>query len=462
MRPRLFRELLAIPAVAFLVAGHASSPSPSKAPSCEESRNYYASVQAGTPAELRLSLHELIDDHTRVPYTSSATDTWDVLEAADQDPTDSGNVIDLYKNASYAKAGGGNSNYNREHSWPKSYGFPHDGASNYPYTDCHHLFLCNSRYNSSRSNKPYGTCDANATEKVTETNLGRGGQGGGYPGDSNWTQSGAWETWVGRRGDVARALFYLDVRYEGGQHLTGSDEPDLILTNNLAFIQASQTGNNEDVAYMGMLSVLLKWHCEDPVDNLERQRNDAIFAAQGNRNPFIDHPEWVHTLWGAQCPSAPVHLPAPPVAGAVWVSEIHYDNAGADTGEFIEVAGPVGTDLSGWSLVLYNGRDSQIYRTKTLSGTITGSVPNGASAFDIVGIQNGPKDGVALVDPDGTLIELLSYEGTFTGAEGIATGVTSTDIGVSEPGSTPVGQSLQRPTAGAGWIGPAPHTRGSL
>jgi hypothetical protein len=135
-----------------------------------------------------------------------------------------------------------------------------------------------------------------------ETN-GRGGGSGSYPGNSNWTNAtqgaaGTWETWIGRRGDVARALFYLDVRYEGGIHGgTGIDEPDLILTDHEALIAASSTGQNLAVAYMGIRSVLYHWHLEDPVDDIERRRNDVVFSHQGNRNPFADHPEWVEALF---------------------------------------------------------------------------------------------------------------------------------------------------------------------
>ncbi|RMF77376.1 MAG: endonuclease I, partial [Planctomycetota bacterium] len=119
---------------------------------------YYDTVDTTDATTLRVTLHAIIQDHTRYPYTSSSTDTWDILELADEDPANASNILDLYRNASYPKAGGGNTNYNREHSWPKSYGFPNDNSSNYPYTDCHHLFLCDSGYNSSRSNKPYRYC----------------------------------------------------------------------------------------------------------------------------------------------------------------------------------------------------------------------------------------------------------------------------------------------------------------
>jgi hypothetical protein len=104
---------------------------------------YYSSVDTSSASAMRSTLHAVIDDHTRFPYTSSATDTWDILEMADEDPGNTSRVLDVYKNDSYPKYGGGNSDYNREHSWPKSYGFPNDGSSNYPYTDCHHLFISN-------------------------------------------------------------------------------------------------------------------------------------------------------------------------------------------------------------------------------------------------------------------------------------------------------------------------------
>ena len=85
---------------------------------------------------------------------------------------------------------------------------------------------------------------------------------------------------------------YLDVRYEGGIHGdTGVNEPDLILTDDLQMIADSNTGENELVAYMGMLSVLLEWHEQDPVDLIEFQHHEAVASFQGNRNPFIDHPD---------------------------------------------------------------------------------------------------------------------------------------------------------------------------
>ncbi len=264
---------------------------------------YYDSVATSTPALLRATLHAVIDDHMRFPFTSGSTDTWDILELADEDPNNAANILDVYQNASFVKFGGGVGPYNREHVWPNSYGFPDDNSGNYPYSDCHMLFLCDVGYNGDRGNNAFRTCSAGCNEAPTAANNGQGGGSGTYPGNSNWYTgvgaSGTWETWIGRRGDVARAMLYADVRYEGGNHgISGAAEPELILTDETALISASATGSNEAVAYMGARTVLLEWHVQDPVDDVERDRNDIVFNFQGNRNPFVDHPEWVSLLFG--------------------------------------------------------------------------------------------------------------------------------------------------------------------
>jgi hypothetical protein len=121
---------------------------------------YYDSADATSPQALRESLHEIIDDHQRFPYTSFETDTWDILEIAQENPDDPNQIITIYRNASFPKQGGGNELYDREHSWPRSYGYPNDDPGNYPYTDMHALFLSDDDYNFARSNHPYAYCDA--------------------------------------------------------------------------------------------------------------------------------------------------------------------------------------------------------------------------------------------------------------------------------------------------------------
>jgi endonuclease I len=179
---------------------------------------YYAAVDSSSSAALRASLHPVIDDHTKLPYTASTTDTWDVLEFADEDPQDSTRILDIYRNVSYAKAGGGNNDYNREHTWPKSLGFPNDGPDNYPYTDLHMLMLSDIGYNASRGNLPFGNCTASCTEFPTQAYAGSGGGSGSFPGNSNWSNGSIWQVWSKLKGNVARAMFYMDLRYEGGSH----------------------------------------------------------------------------------------------------------------------------------------------------------------------------------------------------------------------------------------------------
>ncbi|MEM8930351.1 MAG: endonuclease [Acidobacteriota bacterium] len=263
--------------------------------------DYYASVDPTDATTLRTTLHAAIDDHITFPYTSSSTDTWDILELADQDPTNASNVLTIYENSSDVKFGGGTGAYNREHTWPRTYGFP-DNSNSLPYTDTHHLRLSDGDYNSARGSRLFGTCNAGCTERATQTNAGFGGVGGGYPGDSNWFtgsdgSGGTWEVWNHRKGDVARSMLYMDIRYEGGIHATlGWAEPDLVLTDTTGLIQGTGS-NTSGTAYMGRLSVLLAWHAADPPDADEQRRNDVIYFHQGNRNPFVDHPEWAACLF---------------------------------------------------------------------------------------------------------------------------------------------------------------------
>jgi len=162
--------------------------------------------------------------------------------------------------------------------------------------------------------------------------------------------------------------------------------------------------------------------------------------------------------------TASLHIDAPSTPGLpeTRFSELHYDNFGTDAGEAIEVEGPAGTSLTGWSIVLYNGNGGLQYNTQSLSGTIAESCSGRGVVFVTYpqdGIQNGSPDGMALVNATGEVVEFLSYEGTFAATDGPAAGKTATDIGASES-SSPIGQSLQRTAAGA-WLAPATSTFGA-
>jgi DNA/RNA endonuclease G (NUC1) len=171
---------------------------------------------------------------------------------------------------------------------------------------------------------------------------------------------------------------------------------------------------------------------------------DRVVAPEGIRGPT----------------AAEVAAAAPP---PVYIAEVHYDDASADEGEAVEVSAPAGTDLTGWTIALYNGSSSQrnVYATLTLSGTVADQCGGrGVVVVDAPGIQNGSPDGLALVNAQGAIVEFLSYEGTFEAASGPAQGMTATDIGVTESGSEAEGQSLQRSASGA-WSGPAASSFGA-
>ncbi len=406
---------------------------------------YYNSVNESSPQALKASLHNIIKDHTRIPYTSSSTDTWDVLELAGEDVDNSSRIIALYKNSDYVKVGGGNNNYNREHSWPKSYGFPDDNSGNYPYTDMHHLFLANSSYNSSRSNKPYDICTGGCTERPTDVNNGRGGNG-----QSNFTKSGVWDVWEARQGDVARAMFYMAVRYEGGTHgITGRSEPDLELTDDLSLIQASQTGSNESQAYMGLLSVLITWHNSDPVDIYEHQHNEAVASAQGNRNPFVDNPAWVRCVFELVCngngggdttaPNAPANLTGSVPSGNVsldWFNNTESDLAGynvyraASGGSFVKVnnalvsaSAYVDSTVAASTTYLYrvtavdnSGNESsfssQVSLTTPSGGGNGNTLTNGSTLTGISGSRSSQKSYTMIVPNGATNLRFVMSGGS--------------------------------------------------
>ena len=157
-----------------------------------------------------------------------------------------------------------------------------------------------------------------------------------------------------------------------------------------------------------------------------------------------------------------------------WINEFHYDNVSTDTGEFCEIAieSPGSYALSDFQLDRYNGTNGTTYETAvTLDAFTVGSTYNNITLyyydFPKGGLQNGTPDGLALSYQSSLISgQFLSYEGTFAGSTGVANEITSTDIGVSETGSTPVGYSLQLVGSGTQysdftWSGPAPETKGT-
>jgi VCBS repeat-containing protein len=147
------------------------------------------------------------------------------------------------------------------------------------------------------------------------------------------------------------------------------------------------------------------------------------------------------------------------------INEIHYDNTGTDTGEFVEIRVATGADVTGLLVELYNGNGGATYGSAAVSGlamTSDGEYDYYVWNLPANGIQNGAPDGIAL-SQNGGLIEFLSYEGSFTATNGTAAGTTSTAIGVAEAGNETAGLSLQRVGDGqTDWIGPQDQTPGAV
>lgn len=231
---------------------------------------YYAPAQGKTGVELRQALHSIISNNTKLSYTPGV---WEALKITDEDPNNAANVLLLYSGWSYPKNnnGAGTTQWNREHTWAQSIG--NFGTNPGPGTDIHHLRPTDVTVNAARGNLYFDNGGSLYSDPSVYGVQGSLATGCFYDGDS-------WEPRDAVKGDVARMMFYMDVRYEPG------DEKDLVL------------GEYSTSAGMhGKLSTLLQWHKIDPVDEWERTRNEKIYIEQGNRNPFINHPEFVDLIW---------------------------------------------------------------------------------------------------------------------------------------------------------------------
>lgn len=227
--------------------------------------NYYSGTDGLNGTKLKSVLYSKIKNHIRFPYTSGSTDVWDILKETDKAPNNSSNVILIYTDKSVnANQEYNNGNgWNREHIWAKSHGFPDE--SDTAYTDVHHLRPSDINANSTRGNKDFDYGGSSLYEKENH-----------YDADS-------WEPRDEIKGDIARMMLYMSVRYEGG------DGYDLELVD---YVPSSG-------ANFGKKSVLLEWNRLDPVSTFERNRNRTIYKYQKNYNPFVDHPEFADRIYNS-------------------------------------------------------------------------------------------------------------------------------------------------------------------
>ena len=218
--------------------------------------DYYKTLEDLTGEAFKTQLQNIITtfENSQDPnYTTTYDSANTHLQDADEDLTNPNNIILIYNGESIKSTWDSGSTWNKEHVWPKSLlTFPSGGKAetrtNGPGADLHNLRAANPSINSSRGNKEF----ASGSGSYGAVN------GGWYPGDDHI-------------GDVARIILYMNLRW--GDSLANIDD-------------------------IGDLEMFLLWHALDPVNDFERHRNNVIYDVQGNRNPFIDVPEFAYVIWG--------------------------------------------------------------------------------------------------------------------------------------------------------------------
>ncbi|AUX17311.1 endonuclease [Flavobacterium columnare] len=252
-------------------------------------KTYYSSA-TGVGYILKTQLYNIIKGHTVISYTPGL---WNLYYTSDVNSD--GKVWDIYSNCNFVFGAplltGGNQDdgkggkvecerYNREHTFPKSW---FGGSSGMPmYTDAFHVMPTDKKDNGMRGSIPYGIVGNNPTY-VTNNNS----KIGICTAPNTPTNLTVFEPADQYKGDIARNYFYMATRYEN------------TVANYSSYEMFNRTSNQ--VFAKPFLDMLLKWHAQDPVSAREIARNNAIYARQGNRNPFIDNPNYVNLIWSAQC-----------------------------------------------------------------------------------------------------------------------------------------------------------------
>lgn len=262
---------------------------------------YYDAAAGLTCASLKTALYTITSSNTKVVTYDGLYTVFQVTDKKRNDANTADVVWDIYsdnptgadpytfnystdKCGSYSKEG---DCFNREHSFPQSW----FNSSSPMVSDAYHIYPTDGKVNGMRSNYPYGEVGTASFTSMNGSKLGTS-KSPGY-------SSTVFEPIDEYKGDVARSTLYMVTRYEnlvaGWQ---GNGNADNILN-----------GTKYPALDQWELNVLIKWHNQDPVSQKEIDRNNGIYAYQNNRNPFIDHPEYVAAIW--QCATGVTSLDVP-------------------------------------------------------------------------------------------------------------------------------------------------------
>ncbi|HBL74705.1 MAG: hypothetical protein A2W90_24215 [Bacteroidetes bacterium GWF2_42_66] len=303
---------------------------------------YYNNAEGKKGDALKSALHTIISGHVDYSYNNAKY----LLNYCDADPANPANVILLYTQRSQSSDtyGTGGDYINREHVWAKSHG---DFADIRPMdSDVHNLHPADASVNQIRSNRDFDKVSPNGTQAAEA------------PG--TWYNTNAWEPSDAVKGQVARAILYMDVRYEGT-----NGEMNLTAVNGTGTYPQPQHGN---------LQALLEWNRQFPPTNFERRRNERVFNMQLNRNPFVDYPEYADLIWGSsQAPTIQITgnsiLPEIPIEGNTVQFKVSVSSA---------------NQIS--SVVVYWGKS---YNSEEKSATMTASGNNYQAEMSLSGFSGG-------------------------------------------------------------------------
>lgn len=262
---------------------------------------YYSPAIGKSGIKLKAALHKIIDGHRVFPYTSSGNrdwydgqkmDVWEALvytdSACPETEPQCGRIRLLYldetRTIDQANRGSGkNDSWDREHVWPKSRGFPKERQIG--YTDLHHLRPADRNLNGTHSNYGYDIGGVTVNDKLSS---GEKVSTGARIDRANHS----FEPPDRAKGQVARMLFYMAVRYEAEDDGPDENMPDLVLRD--------ENGRANE-PWIGDLCTLIAWNNMFGPTDFERRRNERVMELQGNRNPFIDEPGWANLIWEKEC-----------------------------------------------------------------------------------------------------------------------------------------------------------------
>lgn len=249
---------------------------------------YYNAANGQTGYQLKTALYNIIQSHTTISYSPGL---WNLYTTSDRRAD--GKVWDIYSNCNFNfgtgtggnqdQGSGGNTEcqfFNKEHTFPKSW---FNNTSSPMYSDAFHVMPTDKKVNSERSNYAYGIV---GTAGYTSSNGTKRGNNVAPNAPSGMT---VFEPIDEYKGDIARNYFYMATCYQNLIAGWKNNNP-----NGALFLD----GTSNKVFEQWALDMLYSWHVADPVSDKEIARNNAVYAVQRNRNPFIDHPEYVLAIWG--------------------------------------------------------------------------------------------------------------------------------------------------------------------